>query len=187
MVEYVSPAGTRRVTLAFDGEMPHADLEPNTTAVDEVLDLFREPNIDHWRVEMAVFIYRWPNGFGVESDRSPPGFYIRGPDDSLVYLQGPVSTERLPPLPEMIGPGQTVLGHEREGRVGWVELAYEHDGQVWRQTRRVVNDGQGFALVVTCQSPEAFSEQASAAAREVVASLRPYKGEYMASRADSEA
>lgn len=171
VAEHDSPAGPRHVTLAFDGETPDA--------VDEVLDLFRGPDLDHWRVETAVFTCRWPDGLTIEFDPNPPGFYFRGPDGSLVYLQGPVPTERLPPLLEMTGPGQAVRGYGHEGLIGWVELAYEHDGQAWRQTHRVLDDGQGYAMVVTCQPPAESAGQASAAAREVAESLRPFEGEFL--------
>jgi hypothetical protein len=103
VVEHETPTGPRRVTLAFDGGAPRTELGETASAVKEVLDLFQGPDLEDWRVETAVFTACWPDGFVMVSDPQPPGFSFRGPDESLIYVQGPVPTERLPPLTAMTG------------------------------------------------------------------------------------
>src|SRR5262249_46522971 len=131
---------------------------------------------DPWRIEAVVFTCRWPQSFVSASAPFPgPPFDLHGLDGALLFVQGPVRLDRLPALTDMVGPGQTVKRHGRSDQGGWVELAYVHDGNPWWQTHRVVEDGLGYALVVTAQTPERWAALAMAAAQEVATSLSPYR------------
>jgi hypothetical protein len=151
-------------------EGPRFGLGEGTASLEAVLDLQVGPSHAHWRIEIAVFSTRWPDGFIVVSEPKPPGFYLRGPNEGLIYLQGPFPRERLPALTAMAAPGQTIRGHGED----WVELSYEHDGVAWVQRHRLV-DFEGNALVVTSQSPESGAEITDVAAEQVASSLAPYK------------
>jgi hypothetical protein len=177
-VRHESPDGLREALLVFGGNLPDVELGKGTQALEAVLDLQEGPHLDHWRVETTVFICRWPEGFALTSPASPgTPFELHGPDGALVYVQGPVRVDRLPPLNEMVGPGQSVRRYGRTARGGWVELEYEHEGERWRQTHRVLEDTSGYALVVSAQAPVGAAGLAEAAAEEVAASLAPYEGE----------
>jgi hypothetical protein len=178
LVRHESPDGLREALLVFGGNLPDVELGEGTQALAEVLDLQEGPHLDHWRVETTVFTCRWPEGFTLASPASPgTPFELHGPDGALVYVQGPIRVDRLPPLTEMVGPGQSVRCHGRTARGGWVELEYEHQGQPWRQTHRAMEDASGYALVVSAQAPVGAAGLAEAAAVDAAASLAPYEGE----------
>jgi hypothetical protein len=176
LARHESPAGPRQATVSLDGVRPAAELVPGTTDLAEVLDLLEGPGLDRWRVETTVFTCLWPEGFALASASSPgPPFDLHGPGESLVFVQGPLAVARLPPLAGVAG--QTVRRQGRSSLGDWVELEYQHGGLPWRQTHRVVEDGQGYALVVSAQSPEAWAGLTDAAAEEVASSLAPYRGD----------
>jgi hypothetical protein len=170
------PGEVKRAILSFPANnLPDFEFAEGTTSLGDVLDISQGPDLDHWRVETSVFTCRWPDGFALASAPSPgPPFDLHGPGGSLVFVQGPFGLTRLPPIDRMVGPEQTVFRSGSSPRGGWVELGYEHGGVPWRQTHRVVEDGRGFALVVTSQAPEQWARPVEQAAEVVAASLAPY-------------
>ncbi len=178
LARHDSPAGPRQATISLEEARPVVELGSDTAALNEVLDLLEGPVRDHWRIETTVFTARWPESFALTSAPSPgPPFDLHGPDGALVFVQGPIGPARLPALTAMAGPGQKVKRHGSSPGWGWVELEYTHEGIRWRQTHRVLEDGHGYALVVTAQTPERWAELTDAAAEVVAGSLRPYDGE----------
>jgi hypothetical protein len=171
-VVHDSPGGRREAAIALTDEGIRFGLGEGTTDLKEVLDVQSGPSPDHWRIETAVFTTQWPDGFIVVSEPKPPGFYLRGPSEGLIYLQGPFPRERLPALTAMAAPGQTIRGHGED----WVELSYQHDAVAWVQKHRLVAF-EGKALVVTSQTPESGAEITTVAAEQVASSLAPYKND----------
>jgi len=165
----------KRATLSFGGNnLPDIEFGEGTASLDEVLDLCEGPAWDHWRGGTSGFTVCWPQGFALESsdDPAPPGFYLHGPDATLLHVQGPFPGERLPTPAAMAGPGQSVRRHGSS----WVELEYLHEGTPWRQTHWLVRFLRDHACVVSVQAPEWQAGLAEVAVAEVAESLEPYQG-----------
>lgn len=160
---------SKRARVSFESGRPEVE---DGASIHDVADLIRGPNHDHWRIETTVFTIRWPTGFALWSSAQAPGFDLLGPHDTMIYLQGPVLAARVPEPEEMIGAGQTVLGHDRD----WVELAYDHDGVAWRQKHRVA-ELEDYRVLVTAQGPAERFGPADAAAQEMALSLRRFQAE----------
>jgi hypothetical protein len=168
------PDGLKRAVLTFGGKnLPDVELGEGTASLEEVLDLCEGPDRDHWRVETTVFTIHWPQGFALESsaDPGPPGFYLHGPDATLLYVQRAFPRGRVPAPAAMAGPGQAVRRHGNT----WVELEYLHEGTAWRQTHWVVDLLRDHACVVSVQAPERWAGLAEATAAEVAVSLEPFQ------------
>jgi hypothetical protein len=163
-----APGGPRRAMLSFDDDAPVVQLDDGVERLDEVLELSAGPASDHWRIETSVYSIRWPDMFAVQSTAEPPGFDLVGPNEAMVFLQGPFDPRNLPPLTEMASPGQVV---HRLG-ANWVELDYQKDEAPWRQVHRLVGYGDD-VVVVTSQAPESWNALVGAAAIGVAESLMP--------------
>jgi hypothetical protein len=140
-----------------------------------VLNLVEGPKQDHWRIETAAFTVRWPEGLVLQSNPTPPGFDLLGPEETHIYVsvQGPILRSRLPALDAMAAPGQHVRRQGQSPRWSWVELEYQHEGQPWRQKHHLV-DLAGRVCLVTAQAPEAWFGPAEAAGGAVADSLEPF-------------
>ncbi|GGT80208.1 MULTISPECIES: hypothetical protein [Streptomyces] len=145
----------------------------NARDVDDVVDVQPGPAEPHWRIETSAYALAWPAGFTVESppadDFSP--FLLWGPDDALLHVQGPVDRERIPPPPQLAGPGQRLVDHRADPAFEAVELAYRHEGDEWRQWHHLVALDEKQALVVTSQCPARHAELVRSAAETVARSL----------------
>lgn len=166
LVEHQSAEGPRRAKLDFERGLPAVKLADGTDRLEDILELLEGPDVDHWKIETSVYSVRWPEGFVIRSTAEPPGFDLAGPSGTLIFLQGPFDRQNLPPLAEMVGPEQSIY------RLGtnWIELAYEYEGEHWRQTHRVVDYGSD-AVVVTSQAPESWDVLVSSVADRVAESL----------------
>jgi hypothetical protein len=168
------PEGTREAVLRFGGEEPTVELAPGTSSLREVIEVVEGPAGDHWRIETNVFSIPWPAAFAFESsgERTPPVFYLRGPDDALVYVQGPFPPEKRPGLADLAAPGQTVHRQGETAGSHWVELDYIHDGRPWRQRQYLVSPWPSahFVLVST-QAREEHAELTARAADEIASRI----------------
>jgi hypothetical protein len=156
-------AGARRVVAG-----------PGSSSVAGVVDVHPGPAGD-WRLEVAPFSLCWPAGFAVESPSDPAdgtAFYLRGPDQAMIFPQGPVPLARLAGPGALVGPGQRVIVRRvLDGDITVVELAYEHDGAAWWQAHWVIPVGRDLALVLTGQTPEAFAPDVRAAGDRMAATV----------------
>ncbi|MFI9786974.1 hypothetical protein ACIHEI_26230 [Kitasatospora sp. NPDC051984] len=181
--------GTVRVTR-WEGQTAHTAVvtgpaaQPTIELADaqsatEVVEVLAGPDERVWRIETSPFSVEWPEGFSIDSppagDTSTP-FCLFGPAGSLIYLQGPRSLDRIPPLTQFVAPGQTIVGHRTEAAFEAVELAYQHDGIAWRQCHHLVAFTDTLGLVVTAQWPAAHSDQVRRAAELVARSVRARSG-----------
>lgn len=174
-----SESGTRSAVVDLASDPPGVALGEGTAELSRVLDLLPGPDIDSWRIETSVHVCPWPEGFALVSPPAgdPVPFYLVGPGDAAVFVQGPFPATRVPPPGGMAAPGQTLLRQGLDGRGPWAELGYDHEGEQWRQWHRVVAWGGDHVLVVTSQSPLVHADAASVAAAEVAEGLEPYSGE----------
>ena len=163
--------GEREVVLLLRQGARSFTLGPGVTEVGQVVDVSDGPAHDHWRIETSVFSARWPDGFVLAS--SPDGssmFDLFGPDDALMFLQGPFALERLPPLERLAAPGQAMVGIGVTSGVPFVELSYTHDGTPWRQWHHRIEHATT-AVVLTTQVPLAHASAAHAASELLIGSL----------------
>lgn len=102
-------------------------------------------------------------------------FDLVGPDQELIYVQGPFQTERLPGLEDMRAPEQqlTALG-STNGRQ-WVEFAYEYEACAWMQRHYVIPLNSNETLVVTMQTPQEHASRSIAAADAIAQTLEPFQ------------
>ncbi|MFG2693429.1 hypothetical protein [Kitasatospora sp. NPDC048407] len=177
--------GTVRVTR-WEGQTAHTAVvtgpaaQPtielaNARSVTEVVEVLAGPDEHLWRIETSPFSVEWPEGFSIDSppagDTSMP-FCLFGPADALIYLQGPRSLDRIPPLTQFVAPGQTLVDHRTEAAFEAVELAYQHEGTASRQWHHLVALTDTLGLVVTAQSPAAHAAEVRGAAESVARSVR---------------
>lgn len=145
-------------------------------AVEQVVDVLVGPDRRVWRIETSPYSVEWPEGFEIGSppagDESSP-FHLWGPDGSLIYPQGPLNRDRIPPLTELAAPGQTILGRRSAPGVEVVDLVYRHEGSDWCQSHHLVHLGDERVLVITAQSPATHAELTRQAAQTVTQSVAP--------------
>jgi hypothetical protein len=184
-VEHTSPLGTRRVVIvvAEDGQTVRSEpahQDGPRLAVVELIEGAAYSNwdhaaaFDHWRVETSVLSVRWPEGFAVRSvAHAPPAFELVGPEAALIWVQGPFANGSLPPLEQMVGPGQTIERTVATAGGPLIELRYIHDGTAWHMFHCIVSRYAGADCVVTGQTPASGRDMVRAAVIEVAASLTP--------------
>ncbi|MET7967217.1 hypothetical protein [Micromonospora sp. NPDC005305] len=120
-------SSTVQVTVVGDGGERRAVVAPGAASVPGVVDVDAGPDGD-WRLEMGPFSLWWPAGFAVESPTEPGDgtpCYLLGPDQAMIFPQGPVPLARLAGPDALVAPGQRVV-HRRvlEDDIDVVELAY---------------------------------------------------------------
>lgn len=172
-VTHAAPEGTRSARITPGKASPTLHLEPGTSSLDEVVTLSAEGQPAHWRIETQVFTCDWPRGFALHSAESGP-FDLLGPDESLIYLQGPYPPARVPPMNKLVIPGQTLVGQGEGPGFRWVEVAYTHEGRRWHKRYAFAAWVQDHVLVVTGQALERNAVSTAAATDALAASLRPF-------------
>jgi hypothetical protein len=180
IASHYHPRGLKRATLSFpEVGNPRWDLGPGTASLAEVLDLIEGPAQVYWTIETTLYSVRWPADFTFYSSgaRQPPVFELHGPENTLLWIQGPLSIDKLPEPHNLVAPGQTL---QREGELSgtrWVELAYTHEGVAWRQRHYLAVSWPDAFVLLTAQYREPQAELAELAAEEMVATLVPATGE----------
>jgi hypothetical protein len=117
------------------------------------------PDTEAWKVETSLFRCPWPEGLVLASaEAGAPGpFEFLGPRDAVLFFAGPFKREELPPVAELVGEGQRVLGTGALGEAPYVDVAYSVEGEDWRQRHVLLalsSDGAQ-VLVLTAQAREA--------------------------------
>lgn len=149
-----------------------AGLAPRLDADGSVL---AGPDTDSWAVETTVFRCGWPEGLTLASteEGAPSPFELHGPEGSVLFFQGPLPREGLPPLEDFAAPGQQLLGTGTVAGAPFVDVAYTHEGASWRQRHVVLSLSEAHALVLTVQALERHMPRMLAHAEGLVASFRP--------------
>ena len=163
-------AAAHSVTVRVGRNMPAGDRD-----VDQVVDVLDGPAERVWRIETSLYSVEWPEDFEIGSppEGDTPPFLLWGPDEAMIYIQGPITNGRVPPLPELAGPGQTIVDHRSDPRSEVVALAYRHDGAEWSQSHHLMPFGADHTLVVTAQSPLAHAALTRRAAETVARTVTP--------------
>jgi len=202
-VLHYAPEGVRGVTVTVpaDGAEPEYELEPGTTGPEAVMDVISGAAYqhwdtgaayDHWRVESSVLTFRWPAGLALASlpGLQPPPFELIGPEESRLWIQGPLPEYNVPSLDGFEGPGQVT---DRTGECAGgplVELTYALEGVPWRMFHCIVDrnpprrrgvlslldwwrEPPRYLCIVTAQTPELHAEAIRQAVEEVAVTLTP--------------
>jgi hypothetical protein len=159
----------------YDGPRSALIERGRPSSVDGVVDVMDGPEHRFWRVETSLFGFEWPEGFSVASaqdDSDHTLFYLKGPDDAVVYPQGPLADERVPPPAELVAPGQEIVQtYAFDNDVHVVELAYEHEGKPWWQSHWKVPVGASRVVVFSGQAPAVHADITRAAVKRIVTTL----------------
>lgn len=136
-------------------------------------DLNFGPPDENWRIECELFSVRWPRQFALESSPVfPPPFDLVGPEESRLWIQGPLKAADCPTLDELATPDQTRLGtRPLSGRTA-VELGYDLDGQPWRMVHVIVERGDGWTFFASGQGPESQRDLVLSALDDLVSDMR---------------
>jgi len=164
-----APFKTVQITFADSG--PRILLRDGAAKAEEVIQVSEGPGGNQWVIETPAFQAVWPEGLDLRSPlASKTRFDLLGPNDALIFVQGPVPNRNI--LDEMaadgqkeIGRGKTPSGHE------WIELAYGFRGAQWRQRHYVRAVSRSMAFVVTAQCLQSHSEQIFRSSTELTESL----------------
>ena len=131
------------------------------------------PADEGWRIECELFSVRWPRQFALESSPVfPPPFDLVGPDESRLWIQGPVRAADCPTLEELATPDQTLVGTRTLAGRTAVELGYDLDGQPWRMVHVIVERGDGWTFFASGQGPAAQRELVLSALDDLISDIR---------------
>lgn len=156
--------------MLSDGD-PQVALGEGVGKAEEVVQVAEGPKTTHWTIETPAFRTVWPVGFNLRYPiASKTRFDLVGPENALIFVQGPILNQELPASMAVEGQtevakGKTAAGHD------WVELAYEIQGSPWRQRHYWHRLGQKNCFLVSAQSLRAASEKVFQAADEVTEGL----------------
>lgn len=156
------------VTWATEDGPMRLTVEPGVR-VDggDVVDVTEGPDHPYWLIETGPALLPWPKGFSLESAEDQTPFLLLGPDDTVIFPQGPVPAERLADAQALVAEDQAITAERDENGTRVVELGYEHEGAPWWQAHWLAPLPGGRLLVVTAQAPL----PAAAAAREAAATI----------------
>jgi hypothetical protein len=196
-VEHQSVEGRKAAVLTVSGECQGYEvvLEPGTAELSEVAEVFAGPKWYHWRVTSDVLHCSWPKGFAFVSlpGTKPPVFEWVGPDESRVWIRGPILASTLPPPDRLGTPDQRVEKINSLANGPLVELTYRHDNEPWRMFHAIhrpeapLEEPRGllrwlkpqrattaYACVVSAQTPEEHAATVRTAVIEIAESLTPH-------------
>jgi len=145
-------------------------------ATTDLADITAGDPMERWRIETTDATCAWPEGFDLASDPddlSP--FLLLGPDDSMVWLAGPVDRATVEPIENLAGEGQRVRAVAEAGDHERIDLDYEADDEAWWQRKYVVPWDDGQAIVITGQARSAMEELTALAVDLVERSLEPHR------------
>jgi len=173
-------ADTIELTGLVNDEEQHVRVRAGDTLAPEFGALSVGPSHPGLRLEVGgVYELPWPTGglalISAPDPGEPPFYMFSDLDGGLVYVQGPMPNEHVPSLDAMLGTGQRELQRGETAGHAWVEMAYEHDGDEWRQLHVLAAFSTSHKVVVTTQ---AFADRATtihAAAHEIASSITACK------------
>ena len=162
----VRGASSREVILDFSDGIPRS--------VIRVADVAPHAAQGEWHLETSVFLAPWPQGFAVvstEDAASPAGFDLVGPENAVIYIQGPYAAQRLSNLEALATAGERIFSSGSFENRRWIRLRYEHNGEPWEHAYFAVPVNRSYVALVTAQSPERANELSFNAASELAAKM----------------
>jgi hypothetical protein len=183
LVQHTGVWGTRSIVVTLPAEGTATIRRVGGTIISrgvvDVLTPGQRPDLkfgpaeEGWRIVCELFSVRWPQQFALESSPVfPPPFDLVGPEDSRLWIQGPVKAADCPTLEELATPDQTVLGTRTLAGRTAVELGYDLDGQPWQMVQVIVERGDGWTFFASGQGPESQRDLVLSALDDLVSDIR---------------
>jgi hypothetical protein len=170
------------VSVEIDGFEQSARVDPAPVRAPQrepFGELVPSPRAGPWQIEVGgVYVAPWPQGAAVVSapdPSEPPFFLLRVARGALVYVQGPFPLDAAPSEAQLAGKGQREVARGARGEARWIELAYEHGGERWRQRHYLRPLTAGTRITISTQAQVDLAERVHAVADEVVDQLAPYR------------
>jgi hypothetical protein len=165
-------APAKQVQLILSNPGHKLALGQGVAKAEEIIEVSEGPETSKWIIETPIFRMAWPNGLDLRPPlASKTRFDLVAPDNTLIFVQGPVPEEPrlLDTMPvegqKVVGRGRTTAGHE------WIELDYEVQGNKWRQRHYAHRNSPKMLFVVTAQCLQSASAKIFQASEEVADSL----------------
>ena len=106
----------------------------------ELVELSVGPD-EPWRLVTSLYTLSWPKDFAIVSSPTPdvpPGFDLVGPDQSLLYLQGPFASERVKHGELLAALGQKMIENRVLGSIERVWFEYRFEGEDYFQVHHLI-------------------------------------------------
>jgi len=106
-----------------------------------------------WRLVTSLYTLSWPKDFAIVSSPTPdvpPGFDLVGPDQSLLYLQGPFASERVKHGELLAALGQKMIENRVLGSIERVWFEYRFEGEDYFQVHHLIGLEER-VLIITLQ------------------------------------
>jgi len=172
-IERVADAAEMTLRIARGAESRAIDL---TAPIDEAAAALADVSVGSargaWRIETDLFRCAWPHGFALVDD--PDGvsrFLLVGPNDSMLWISGPLAAARATPIEKLVDDGQTVRAVAQREADARIDLDYTFDDEAWWQRRYAIVWSPSSVLVVTAQARRADEELVRAAVDLVAGSI----------------
>ena len=172
----VFPAGGA-APIAIDPDELSERLSEQPTLVGPGLEAVALPGEPVWQIQTSPFSCPWPRSTELLIP-DPPGqpsfFDLIMDDDTVLWVQGPFPSSRLPAIPSgFLADGRRLEEHAQVDGHTVVEVSYDLNETAWVHRYVVVNWTEHLVLVVTMQAPRSTADPARAAMRTVVSGLTP--------------
>ena len=144
-------------TLAVSTGARIAIVEPDQSVTDaganavDVADVTLGPDWPMWWLETHPYVVPIPPGWTAHASggTDPSVFDLVGPHESMIYVQVP---RRVPPLEQMVAPGQELFESGTFAAGDWITVRYTHAGHVYVQRHALVRKEKVTAVVtLQCQ------------------------------------
>lgn len=166
---------TSAALIDVSGGALRIQIQGASRLLSDVCDILDGPDDPGWTIETSPWSCAWPEGFEIVSpeDNGPIPFYLVGPGDAAIFVQGPVAPSRFPSAESLVARGQTLRASRATPSGFRVLLDYAVEGRPWSQQLETVLLAQDRLVVVTAQSPAPSPPDLLAAAQRVAESCRP--------------
>ena len=137
----ISRASTSEIPLVVGREGSSFLIKDVRDQVDPALVEVSVGPEEPWRLVTSLYTLAWPKDFAIVSSPTPdvpPGFDLLGPDQSLVYLQGPFASGRVKHGKQLAAPGQKMIENRDFEAIerSWFEYSFE--GEDYFQVHHLV-------------------------------------------------
>lgn len=173
-IEHVSDAPPTQLRIHHGDQSGLVDVSAALKGqITELADIEPGDGGERWYVETTAFSCAWPLGFALMSDPDYSPFVLVGPEESMIWLAGPLDRSRTSPIEKLATPDQIVRAVGQAGDRERIDLEYTFEGERWWQRRYVVPWGNEKAVVISGQARSTTELLTAAAVDLIEASLSP--------------
>jgi hypothetical protein len=149
-----SPAKAPEVRPVGDGAFLELDPKADLARIGEASVAPRD--VQSWRLGLADMRFEWPPALVADAYGGDiPRVELRrfdDPRDVMVVVRGPLASDDVPGLDDLIGPGQRESARDAGASPPWVEVTYAIGEQEWRQRHFRAAGAKGRIVLVTAQA-----------------------------------